>query len=134
MGYREIEHTADWAMEVWAEDIPGLFMEAAAGMVALQGICFLESGSARPCEMEFNGVDYESLLVSFLSELLFLQESEQLGSRIVRVLELNSEKLLVFLQLESITIIEKAVKAVTYHDLAIKFSHGNWSTRIVMDV
>ena len=37
-GYREIEHTADWELKVWAPDLRGLLEQAARGMYALSGI------------------------------------------------------------------------------------------------
>ncbi|RMF50007.1 MAG: archease, partial [Anaerolineae bacterium] len=37
-GYREIEHTADWALEIWAPDMAALLQQAARGMYALLGI------------------------------------------------------------------------------------------------
>ncbi len=133
MGFRELEHTADWALEVWAEELPGLFQDAAAGMVALQGLCFAESAPEKR-QYNFEGVDYESLLVSFLGELLYIQESDRLGCRAVNILELTPQRMLVEVSLVKIQNLEKAVKAVTYHDLIIVFAAGQWSARIVMDV
>ena len=34
-GFREIAHTADWELEVWAGDLAGLFEQAARGMYSL---------------------------------------------------------------------------------------------------
>ena len=36
-GFREREHTADWELEVWAPDLPGLLVQAARGMYWLMG-------------------------------------------------------------------------------------------------
>ncbi len=36
-GFREKDHTADWELEVWAPDLPGLLVEAARGMYWLMG-------------------------------------------------------------------------------------------------
>jgi RNA-splicing ligase RtcB len=35
--YRELEHTADWALQVWSPTLEGLFTEAAKGMYTLSG-------------------------------------------------------------------------------------------------
>ena len=43
-GYRELEHTADWELEAWADDLPGLLEQAARGMYALSGVR-LDGGS-----------------------------------------------------------------------------------------
>ena len=35
--YEELQHTADWSIRVWGEDINQLFEHAAAAMFHLQG-------------------------------------------------------------------------------------------------
>ena len=37
-GHREVEHTADLELEVWAPDMPALIEEAARGMYGLMGV------------------------------------------------------------------------------------------------
>ncbi len=36
-GFREIEHTADWELHIWAPNLVALFEEAAGGMYKLSG-------------------------------------------------------------------------------------------------
>ena len=36
-GYRELEHTADWALEFWAPNFTELLEQAARGMYSLAG-------------------------------------------------------------------------------------------------
>lgn len=80
-GYREIAHTADWELEVWAPDLSGLLEQAAQGMYALCGA--RTAGEPRLVEhLELTGLDPESLLVTFLSELLWrLSELGQVFDR-----------------------------------------------------
>ena len=42
-GYREISHTADWALQVWAPDLSGLLVQAARGMTALLDLQLAEA-------------------------------------------------------------------------------------------
>ncbi len=77
-GYQEIEHTADWALKVWAPDLGGLLVEAALGMTALMEIAF-EGPLIANRQIELSAEDGESLLVAFLSELLYLGESQGIG-------------------------------------------------------
>ena len=77
-GYLEISHTADWALKVWALDLPGLFEQAAHGMYALLQIQ-LQPGGHYSCPVDLDAEDAEGLLVSFLSELLYLTDQEGLG-------------------------------------------------------
>ncbi len=76
-GYREIAHTADWELEVWAPDLSGLLEQAARGMYALSGARSVESPRLLE-RLKLTGPDSESLLVTFLSELLWrLSEMDQ---------------------------------------------------------
>jgi hypothetical protein len=67
-----IAHTADWALKVWSVDLPGLFREAALGMYALMDVQF--GAPTQPRRLELSAHDPESLLVGFLSELLYFVE------------------------------------------------------------
>src|SRR5512142_3031245 len=76
-GWREVAHTADWALLVWAPDPAQLLEVAAQGMYALMEVAPAAGpGVERPLELEEG--DLESLLVRYLSELLYLLESERL--------------------------------------------------------
>ena len=62
VGYREVEHTADWELEVWATDLPGLLEQAARGMAQLSGMRLqVEPRVARSLSLSAN--DPETLLV-----------------------------------------------------------------------
>src|SRR5512134_2450932 len=78
MGFEEISHTADWSVRVWAPDLPSLFAEAARAMNALAGVQL--AGAPRLVQtFEAEAPDAESLLVAFLSELVYYQEQENLA-------------------------------------------------------
>ena len=77
-GHRELEHTADWELEVWGSDMPALFGEAACGMYELMGVEISEDDRYHR-QIELLADDREQLLVSFLGELLFLAEAENLA-------------------------------------------------------
>src|SRR5512143_3493907 len=77
-GFEEVPHTADWAMKVWAEDMPSLFAEAARGMNLLSGLVLAQEPRIGKTFVHV-AADQESLLVAFLSELIYLQEQEGLG-------------------------------------------------------
>jgi len=65
-GFRELPHTADWALEVWAHDFPALLEQAARGMYALTS-AQLKAGPRAVRELELQGYDREILLVKFLT-------------------------------------------------------------------
>jgi SHS2 domain-containing protein len=131
-GYREVEHTADWELEVWATDLPGLLEQAARGMCALAGIR-LQAWPRLSRQMSLQAGDPESLLVSFLSEILYHLEQEGIGfdHYQINLDGLNLQAELEGARLESI---QKEIKAVTYHRLAVRQTETGLRVNIVFDV
>src|SRR5512136_1696295 len=76
-GFEELPHTADWAIRVWASSLPSLFAEAARGMNALSGAKPVP-GKLVARTFTTEAPDPESLLVEFLSELVWAVEQEKL--------------------------------------------------------
>jgi SHS2 domain-containing protein len=131
-GFDELRHTADWAMRVWAPDLPGLFSVAARAMNELSGIK-LKAKPRISRTFEAAGTDTESLLVAFLSDLVFAAEQEKLAFDTFVVI-LRDGRLKVAMTgapLESLT---KPIKAVTYHNLQIKNTERGYEVEIVFDV
>jgi SHS2 domain-containing protein len=131
-GYREIAHTADWELEVWAPNLSGLLEQSARGMYALSGTC-LQAGPRQTYTLELLANDAESLLVSFLSELLFLSEQEYVAADHFE-LSLDGYSLHAELRVAPLESIEKEIKAVTFHNLDIKEGPRGLEVRVVFDV
>jgi SHS2 domain-containing protein len=135
-GFEEIPHTADRAMHVWAPDPESLFAEAARGLNALLG-SQTAAGPAVSRAVEASGVDRESLLVAFLSELVFAAEQEGLAFNLVRA-EIVEKSGTWTLKAEAegtkILSMDKGVKAVTYHGMRIHKSGRGYEVDIVFDV
>jgi SHS2 domain-containing protein len=131
-GFREIEHTADWELEVWAPDILALLEQAARGMYALSGT-YLEHDAFQTRVLRLPAGDPERLLVSFLSELLWIGEQEGLAFTEFQ-LKLENDQLLARLKGAPIAAQAKEIKAVTFHNLAIRQISAGLSVNIVFDV
>lgn len=131
-GSRELEHTADWELEVWGPDLRALLRQAALGMYALLGLR-LAVGPRKRRDLEFEAPDAESLLVEFLNELIFLAESEGLGFDSFE-LKIHGNRLEATLEGAPITVRRKEIKAVTYSRLEIRESERGLTTRVVFDV
>ena len=131
-GYREIEHTADWELHVWAPDLTTLLKIAAQGMYELSNT-ELVAGSREMCEFVIPFVDRETLLVDFLAELLFLSEDEGIAFDDYQ-LSINSGTLKVKASGGRIQNQAKEIKAVTYHGLQIRETKRGLEVRIVFDV
>ncbi len=131
-GYHEVEHTADWALEAWAADFPGLLEQAARGMYALAGIR-LQPGSRQQRSLRLPASDQERQLVGFLRELLFLAESECLAFDEFNLRTIDGA---IAAELEGGMIArqDKEIKAVTFHELAVRSSAQGLRVNIVFDV
>jgi len=131
-GFREVEHTADWELHAWAPDFPSLLEQVAWGMNTLSGLRLkLDQPVVR--RFEVIGYDQESLLVKFLSELLYLQEQESLGFNEFKF-TLKEGRLAVELSGNPILHQDKQIKAVTYHNLAVRQKKGGLEVNVVFDV
>jgi SHS2 domain-containing protein len=132
MGFEEISHTADWSARVWAEDLPSLFAEAARAMYSLSGTV-AGNGPRLKRAFQVEEADPESLLVAFLSELLYYQEQENLTFEVLD-LRVATQWLKVEMEGTQIASSDKAIKAVTYHNLKIEKTNDGFETTIVFDV
>jgi SHS2 domain-containing protein len=131
-GYREIEHTADWELEAWAPDLPGLLEQAARGMYVLSGT-LLQPGHRQSRSFSIEMSDPENLLVQFLSELLYYSENEGLAFDSF-AFNFQDQSFSAYLEGSPISETEKEIKAVTYHNLEIRQSEQGLQVRIVFDV
>lgn len=132
MGFEEIPHTADWALHVWADDLPGLLVESARGMYALCGAEFVDHPRIKRT-FEVEGIDGESLLVAFLSELVYYAEQEYAGFDEFEFSTKN-DRLKVEMRGAPLNAVSKVIKAVTWHNLKIEKTARGLEVQIVFDV
>jgi SHS2 domain-containing protein len=134
--WEEIDHTADWALRVWGEDLPDLLENAACGMISLLGEQSGPSaGSSQTWDFSLAALDGETLLVDWLTELIFLMEEEGVRFEHFNVLSVD-DGLSVRAQAAGTTgaVFDKHIKAATYHNLQIQQTENGLETVIVFDV
>ena len=130
-GFTEISHTADCALRIWAPDLMQLFVTAAEGMYELMNLELQKEGGVSR-SFQLQGFDHESLLVSFLSELLFcVEEGEGLQSF---ELDVRDTELHVKAVGYPIAHLAKEIKAVTFHNLEISQNEDRLEVTVVFDV
>jgi SHS2 domain-containing protein len=132
IGFEEIEHTADWALRVWAPDLETLFATAAEGMSSLSGIELSTEADVKSL-VQLDAQDMETLLVDFLSEILFAGEDEGVGFDSFDI-AIKNGKLTGILGGGKIKNQEKQIKAVTFHNLRIDKTEMGFEVLIVFDV
>ena len=135
-----LEHTADIAYKVSGKTLEELFKEAArAWTFTVADISSYDK--KRNIELNFSEDSYESLLVSFLSELNFLFLTKNILCYEIVTLSLldNEEKLLsVTARAIDVTqhncIVREEIKAITYHQLNIFKNEKGYETKLIFDV
>jgi SHS2 domain-containing protein len=139
--YKFKDHTADIAADVEADNLSELYIAAASAWHEsitdnkIDGV--LEHKS-----ISLNEENLEILLVSFLSELNFLCQSENWLLSSVKQIELNKRNdvwnlsvIMLGRKFDSGELrLKTEIKAITYHQMEIKEVNGKFSTRIVFDI
>lgn len=131
-GFIEMPHTADWAVLVWATQYGELLVQAARAFYALTETRLVAAPRCTRRLDEIRG-DPESMLVAFLSELIYLSEQDRLGFDRFE-LEVGQGVLMGVLEGAPIASQRKEIKAVTFHNLAIQKTSKGLQTTIVFDV
>jgi len=131
-GFREIEHSADWELKAWGPDLITLFEQAARGMYVLCGTRWL-ADIPQKRTIKFNSAENENLLVSFLSELLYIYDQEAIGFNHFDI-RITDGILIANLEGTKVSPFEKEIKAVTYHNLLVRQTDRGWEVNIVFDV
>ena len=132
--YRELDHIADWAIEVWGQDLAALFEHAAVALFEMQG-ADLTAEPTVTAVASCQGMDLETLLVAWLNELLYLSEM--------------NDALFTWFQVAIVGDLEPAltasvrgvpgrghlahVKAVTYYRLAVEPTPAGWRATVTFD-
>jgi SHS2 domain-containing protein len=133
--YREVEHTADWALEVWAPTLEDLFLDAARGMFHLADLeAAAGAEPSPPRRLVLEAGDREALLVAWLQELLYLSEAEDQVYADLTITTLTPTRLAAVALGRRAAPGGKAIKAVTYHNLMIREAHGQYRVTLVFDV
>jgi len=129
----EIEHTADLSIRVRGRDLAELFANAARGMFGL--VADLEAvGQGVERQVQLEELDAETLLVSWLSELLwFNEESEAVFNRF-EIASLSTTALQATAWGGPAPSQYKHIKAVTFHDLKIVATDDGYEVTVVFDV
>lgn len=139
--YKFIDHTADIAVDIEADKINELFIASAyAWRETISDEKF--DNPTFDKKIFFEDSNLEILLVSFLSELNYLFQHESWMITSVKNAEVDDTNGVWKLEAEisgfifdrSKIKLESEIKAVTYHQMEIKFNQNKYSTRIVFDI
>jgi SHS2 domain-containing protein len=131
--FEEVDHTADIAIRVWGRDLAELFANGAYGMA-----CQMADLDAVNQEVEhlieLEAYDAETLLVSWLGELLYVSERDGCVFTDFDVLEVTPTRLRAIVRGGPVRERRQHIKAATFSDLKIVRTGEGYEATIVFDV
>jgi SHS2 domain-containing protein len=131
--YEQLEHTADLALRIYGRTLRELFANAAFAMFS-QLTDLQQTVSLLQREVEVEGIDYESLLVNWLNELLYLQDTRHEAYATFEIHRLSRRRLQATVRGTRTEDIHGIIKAATYHDLTIGRAGKGYLATVVFDV
>ena len=133
-GYEILEHTADLGVRAWASTLEVAFEHAAWALVDLLDVRATGQGARR--ELMLSSADAGSLLVDFLSELIYLLEAEEAAVSGIAVRRVSDTELDAEVTLAALTRRPEGVvvKAATYHQLRVDRDDDRAEVRVFLDV
>jgi SHS2 domain-containing protein len=135
-GFLVTDHTADVGLRAWGPTPAAAFVAAAEGMFAIGlGDRWERRGEPQELEVRVQAADWPSLLVEWLVELLGLFEVEGFVPEVLAVHECQPTSFAAHLTGTILASpVAMAIKAVTYHDLAVNVEPGRTEVRILFDI
>jgi SHS2 domain-containing protein len=135
--YRDLDHTADIGVEVYGRTLPELFENCARALFdhladtrAVQERKTVAVAVAAP--------DLETLLVTFLNELLHTAEEGGLVLKSCSVTKLEEQQVTAEAHGEPFDPARHQrlaeIKTTTYHQLKVMQQNGTWTTPVIFDV
>lgn len=139
--YEYLEHTADIKFLAYGKTLEEVFENAAFAMFnVIIDLSKVSGETAR--EVFLKSPDLESLLVDWLSELLYLFEVDEIVFREFQVKEIREEgsEYLISARASGEEFYSKSlpfeteIKAVTYNQLEIEKTAEGWKAQVVVDI
>lgn len=135
--YELFDHTADMGIRARADTLAGLIPPAAEGFYAAIG-SLTPAGDRKSLSFDISGNDPAVILRDFLTELLILFERDRRFAPEIDVstftasgLEATAHTQLVDFERSEF---HHEVKAVTYHELAIRAIEGGYEATLIVDI
>lgn len=135
MAFEILEHTADVGVRASGASLEEAFHEATLGLLHITGTW--RPGDGEEVRLEFAGTDPGSLLVDWLGEIVYLQDARDAVISGIEVTEATAERVAGTIRLAprgEASPEGTAVKAITYHQLAVERMEAGWTVTVFVDV
>lgn len=134
--YEQFDISGDVGLRIWGENLEDLFTNAALSMSGLiTDIKMIKKREKRECQLD--GDNYESLLILWLNELIFLFDTYGfVGTSFSVTLEGKTLKAMISGGTIDPDVNESRLllKAATYHGLSVKKKDSLWEATVIFDI
>ena len=139
-GYEYLEHTGDLGIRAYGKTLKDLFTNAAQGL--LEAIADVNTvGEGKRIEIEVSAESLEDLMVTWLGELNFRHEVEELFFRRIEIRALSEDpwvlSAVAYGEPMDFTkhVVYTEIKSVTYHQLLVEQTpDGSWVAQVIFDL
>lgn len=135
--YEIFEHTADLGLRVQAADLEGLFAEAGRGLASMMVANLDEVQPVQERELTLTGEERDYLLFDWLTELLYIFDTERL-LLVDFTLQIGNSGLHSVCRGETLDpgrhLLDHEVKAITYHGLKVEQTDAGWQAELIVDI
>lgn len=135
--YEVFEHTADLGLRVEAPDVAGLFVEAGRGLASMMVANLDAVQPLQVRELTVEGQDRDYLLFDWLTELLYIFDTEHL-LLVEFDLQIDDHGLKATCRGEPLDparhLLDHEVKAITYHGLQVQPTTAGWQAEVIVDI
>ncbi|MCC7384593.1 MAG: archease [Deltaproteobacteria bacterium] len=135
-GHRQLEHTADLALELWAPSEAALLEEGARALIEIMTEGAVVTAVDRR-EVALAALDPEDRLVRWLNEILVLAVSEGWLFASLEHVELDAAGALrasIRGERDAGARVRTELKSATYHQLSLTEREGTWRAQVIIDV
>lgn len=134
-GHRQVDHTADLALELWGESEVDVLLAGAEAVIAIM----TEGGEVEAREqraVRIEAVDPDDRLVQWLNEVVFAAVADGFLFASAEIALEGRTGLSATLRGEpgAGDRVVAELKSATYHDLELAGGDGGWRARVVIDV
>lgn len=133
--YEILEHKADIKLKITADNLNDLFEGALKGMADI--LVLKEDLTEEKVEknIKVSSLDFSSLLIDFLSEILTFSDIEDCVFNEVKINDLKNNKIEAKISGFKFKKLKEEIKAVTYHQSRVEQNKdGQWEAVVLFDI
>lgn len=132
--FKILEHPSDLKIRAFGKTKEELFENAMVGMFKSAKYGIEPKSQNLKAKIKIKSIDFPSLLVDFLNEILYLVETKKEVYQKVNFKKFSENEIKAELIGKKLKRMGVHIKGVTYHDLDISQKDGTWQATILFDI